>query len=95
MNKKRMTIEDKLFTVIRKIDTESHIKVDQEKFQKDPNPAIIYLCPSRVYLKNETTGECIVNFENCLECGACQVACRDYVSWDNPRGGKGVIYKYG
>ena len=94
-NKKRISIEDKLFTVTRKIDTESHIKVDQEKFKKDPNPAILYICPSKVYVKNEETGECIVNFENCLECGSCQVACRDYVVWDNPRGGTGVIFKYG
>ena len=37
-NKKRISIEDKLFTVTRKIDTESHIKVDQEKFKKNsPN----------------------------------------------------------
>ncbi len=95
MEKKRKPIEDKLFTVIRKIDTESHIKVDQPKFRLDPDPAILYLCPSKVYERNATTRECIVNFENCLECGACQVACRDYVTWDNPRGGVGVIYKYG
>ena len=37
---------------------------------------------------------CIVNYEDCLECGTCQVA-RRYTTWRNPKGGYGVTYRYG
>jgi ferredoxin like protein len=92
---KKLTLDDRLYLAQRKLDKVSHIKVNQEKFKADPNPAILYVCPAKVYVKNEETGECIVNFENCLECGSCQVACRDYVEWKNPNSGYGLTLIYG
>ncbi|OGL42396.1 MAG: hypothetical protein A2161_11975, partial [Candidatus Schekmanbacteria bacterium RBG_13_48_7] len=66
---KKLTLEDRLYLVKRKLDKVTHIKVDQEEFKKDAHPAILFICPAKVYERNEETGECIVNFENCLECG--------------------------
>jgi ferredoxin-like protein FixX len=43
----KATIEDKLFLVKYKIDKESHIEVDQEKFKADPVKVILYICPAR------------------------------------------------
>ena len=92
---KKLTLDDRLYLVPRKFDKASHINVDQEKFKADRHPPILYLCPAKVYEANEETGECIVNFENCLECGTCQVACPDYVDWRNPNSGYGITLTYG
>ena len=90
-----MKLEDKLALIKRKIDRESHIEVNQDKFKADKVQAVLFICPAKVYEKNDETGECIVNFDNCLECGCCMVAARDYVVWDNPNGGFGISNKFG
>lgn len=92
---KRLTLEDRLFLVKRKVARESHIEVDQEGFKKCRNAPILYICPAKVFILNEESEECIVNFENCLECGTCQVTCREFVKWKNPASGFGVTYNYG
>ncbi|MCX6639937.1 MAG: 4Fe-4S dicluster domain-containing protein [bacterium] len=94
-SKLKETIEDKLFLVKYKPDKESHIQVDQVKFKADRIKAVLYICPAKTYELNEETGECMVAFENCLECGTCKVACAEYVKWVYPRGGFGVQYRFG
>jgi len=92
---KKLSLDDRLALVKRKFDKASHIEIDQEKFKESKEKAILFLCPAKVYALNEETGECIINFENCLECGTCQVACPEYVKWKNPHGVFGITYKYG
>ena len=94
-SKLKSTIEDKLFLVKYKPDKNSHIEVDQEKFKADKLKAVLIICPAKTYELNEETGECMVAFENCLECGTCYVACGEYVTWQYPRGGFGVQYRFG
>jgi len=94
-SKLKATIEDKLFLVKYKIDKETHIEIDQDKFKADPVKVVLYICPAKTYVLNEATGECLVNFENCLECGTCRVAAMPYVRWRYPRGGFGVQYRFG
>lgn len=94
-SKIKATIEDKLFLVKYKPDKESHIEIDQEKFKADPLKAVLFICPAKVYELKDETGECMVAFENCLECGTCRVACIEYVLWKYPRGGFGVQYRFG
>jgi len=48
-----MKLEDKLALVKRKIDRESHIKVDQDKFRADAGKVVLYICPAKVYELNE------------------------------------------
>lgn len=91
----KVTIEDKLFLVKYKPDKESHIEVDQELFKADKLKAVLYICPAKTYELNEETGECMIAFENCLECGTCRIACAEYVRWKYPRGGFGVQYRFG
>jgi len=35
--------------------------------------------------------------DGCLECGTCRIICDDYrnVDWEYPRGGYGVLFKFG
>lgn len=88
------TMADRLDMVRRRFADESHIEVDQEAFAADADRAVLFICPSQVFKLNEADGTCIVNYEDCLECGTCQVA-RRYVRWRNPRGGFGVTHNYG
>jgi len=38
----------------------------------------------------------VARIESCLECGNCEVAClRDAIAFRIPKGGTGIIYKYG
>jgi len=89
------TIEEKLGLLKYKHDRESHISVDQDTFQADQLQAILYVCPAKVYVKKEDDGTCIVNFENCVECGTCRIAAPGQVKWFYPKGGVGVNYREG
>lgn len=89
-----LTLEERLDLVKRRFADDSHIQVDQERFREDPDQAVLFICPAKVFKLNAEDGSCIVNYEDCLECGTCQVA-RRYTTWRNPRGGYGVTYHYG
>lgn len=88
------TMAERLDLVKRRFADSSHIHVDQEEFRQDADRAVLFLCPAQVFKLNEKDGSCIVNYEDCLECGTCQVG-RRYTTWRNPKGGYGVTYLYG
>jgi ferredoxin like protein len=51
------------------------------------------VCPADLYDLNET-GEVVVNWEGCLECGTCMICCElGALSWHYPRSGFGVQYR--
>lgn len=89
-----LSLEERLDLVRRRFDDDTHIEVDQDAFRADEEQAVLFICPARVFKLNEGAGTCIVNYEDCLECGTCQVA-RRYTTWRNPKGGFGVTYHYG
>ena len=89
-------IDDKLFTVKYKSDDISHLNPDQEGCQKCKDRACTYVCPANVYEWDEKQQKLLVGFENCLECGACKIACTDHkLDWKYPKSGCGVTFKYG
>ena len=54
------------------------------------------VCPAKVYEWEPAQKRIIVNYENCIECGACRMLCPfDNIQCDWPGGGTGVKYKYG
>ena len=54
------------------------------------------VCPAKVYEWEAGHKKIIVNYENCIECGACRMLCPfQNIECDWPRGGFGVAYKYG
>jgi len=87
-----LSLDDKLFTVRRKPLAESHIKIDRQLCSECLNRICTYICPAEVYLWDEAKNEIDVRFENCLECGACRIAC-DGIDWSNPAWGTGIAYK--
>ncbi len=95
---KKMTIENKLYLVRFKPDDESHLKVVDPEVcrQKCPGKSCSVFCPANVYTWNEVEQRINIAHEGCLECGTCFFGCpNDNISWKNPRGGFGVMYKFG
>lgn len=89
-----LSLAQRLDLVKRRFADTSHIKVDQRAFRADPDRAVLFICPAQVFKHNPEDDSCIVNYEDCLECGTCQVA-RRYTTWNNPQGGYGVTYRFG
>jgi ferredoxin like protein len=91
-----MNIEAKLGLNVFKIDTEAHILINhqicQAKCQIRP---CLFICPAELYsLGSDNMIQ--VNYEGCLECGACSIACpHEALSWHYPKAGYGVQYRFG
>lgn len=89
-------IEDKLSKVKYVCDLESHLNPDQNKCLKCKNKSCTHVCPANVYTWNEQEKVLTVNYENCLECGACRIACdKKCIDWKYPKPGCGVTFKLG
>lgn len=96
-NKKEIPISERLGVTSYNVDKESHIEVDKERCLTCKTHACLYVCPAKVYELKE--GKIYFNYEACLELGGCIIACHQLgnkaISWKYPKGGYGVIYKYG
>ncbi|UCC95290.1 MAG: 4Fe-4S dicluster domain-containing protein [Candidatus Omnitrophota bacterium] len=91
---RKLTLEDKLFLVKITKDKISHINIDQTKCRECTTKVCLTVCPANTY--EEMNGEIKANYENCLECGSCRLACKKgAIDWENPRGGFGVTYSNG
>jgi ferredoxin like protein len=90
-----LSLEEKLFTVRRRHIKESHIKLDESFCRDCTNRSCTYICPAAVYVWNEAEQRIDVRSENCLECGACRVACgMSSIEWSYPVWGEGISYKF-
>ena len=90
-------VEDKLFYNRYLVDPgRAHIKV---RPHTEPTPALLALlkaCPARCYDMNDS-GQVEIPVDGCIECGTCRVigeASGD-IEWSYPRGGYGVLFKFG
>jgi ferredoxin like protein len=89
-----MLIEDKLYQTRFNVDKTAHIVVDLEICQDCAEKPCLYVCPAQNY--TEKDGGIGFSWQGCLECGACRLACRKgAVRWSFPRGGFGVVLRYG
>lgn len=91
-----MKVEEKLALNAMKNDTKSHILLDQSVCAACRERMCIAVCPAHLYSLNEETGEMVVEYAGCLECGTCMIACiYGSITWDYPGGEFGVQYRYG
>lgn len=89
-------LENKLYTVKFEPDMVSHLQPVQECCRICKSRACTVICPAAVYEWDEYAQRLIVNYENCLECGACRIACESCsLGWVYPKGTKGVTFKQG
>lgn len=94
-DKVNIGLDDMLYKVKSKTDDVTHLKIrDQAVCGHCEDKPCMPRCPARVYTWEN--GETLVAFENCLECGVCKVVCPyDNIDWEYPRGGYGVVWKFG
>ncbi|NLG99998.1 MAG: 4Fe-4S dicluster domain-containing protein [Chloroflexi bacterium] len=98
MTDKPLNLDARLGFNYYEIDTENnHIHLDMEKCQACAARPCLTVCPAQVYLWVE--GQISVRYENCLECGTCQVACDQVgnrgLTWRNPTNGLGIQFRWG
>lgn len=93
----RLTLDHRLSLDKFELDKLSHITVEQTRCEVCQRKPCLTVCPASVYKQVES--KIAVAFENCLECGACQVSCdsdgEGGITWWYPRGGFGVVFRYG
>lgn len=95
-NEKKSTLDDKLAKVKYVPDEEAHLKPDESQCATCCSKVCTYICPAKVYEWDEENKKLIVGHENCLECGACRIACeKKCIKWEYPKGNKGVTFKHG
>jgi ferredoxin like protein len=90
-------VEDKLYHNRYLVDAgRAHIKVRPHTV---PSPALLSLlkaCPARCYELNDK-GQVEITVDGCVECGTCRVLAEPTgdIEWSYPRGGYGVLFKFG
>ncbi|OGR93795.1 MAG: hypothetical protein A2V88_05245 [Elusimicrobia bacterium RBG_16_66_12] len=95
------TVEAKLGTLDWKKSPETHITLrnvgpDSPCATQCKDKPCTAVCPAKVYEWEAAHGKIVVNYENCVECGAARMLCPyDNIAFDWPNGGLGVKYKYG
>ncbi len=93
----RAKVEEKLFQNRYLVDAgRPHIKVKAHTTPSASLLAMTTLCPAGCYTQTES-GQVEVAADGCLECGTCRIVTRKTgeIEWNYPRGGFGVLYKFG
>jgi ferredoxin like protein len=91
----KSTIESKLALDVFKLDNIAHIRIDEKKCVKCAGKFCLFVCPAGLFTL-DSEGKVKFDYEGCLECGTCLIACRECaIDWNYPRGGYGIQYRYG
>lgn len=94
MNKDNSSIEKKLSKIKYLSDNKSHLILDENICKTCTSRVCTIVCPAKVYVENDD-GTVKTEYENCLECKACKVACpNNAINWNYPKSQKGVLYKF-
>jgi ferredoxin like protein len=89
-------VEEKLFQNRYLVDAgRPHIKVRPHDTSKALR-SLTYTCPAGCYSLNDK-GQVEITVDGCFECGTCRVltAKTGEIEWEYPRGGYGVLFKFG
>ena len=93
---KKMNINEKLSLLKYNKGNESHLSVDDDVCMRCSEKYCTYICPADVYEWNDKKCTMTIRYENCLECGACKIACeKNNINWCYPNAGFGVKFKNG
>ncbi len=92
-------VEEKLFENRYRVDEgRAHITIRHPDVCRDQctTPACTWCCPAHCYTQGED-GSVVLSTDGCLECGTCRLLCSEHlnIEWAYPRGGYGVLYKFG
>lgn len=93
-----LSLTEKLGRDVFKIDgQQAHIHIDHQVCRTAcTTRPCLYVCPAKLYAYRPEQDEVFVDYEGCLECGTCVIVCREgALSWEYPRAGFGVQYRFG
>ena len=80
------TIEEKLYVNDFKPNTESHIKTNLDVCKICTGKECTIFCPANVFAWSNLNDELIISYENCLECGACNIGCPyESIEYNHPK----------
>ena len=88
------SLPEKLATVRFRPDPVPHITVNGEVCRDCTLHACVWVCPADLF-SLLSDGSIVFSHEQCLECGACAVACNreGAITWRHPGGGLGVSFR--
>ena len=88
------TFQEKISTVRFRVDDRPHIVVDGDICRECSLHSCVHACPANLF-SLLSDGSILFNYEQCVECGTCYVACNreGAISWSYPRGGYGVSFR--
>lgn len=99
MNAITVNVEEKLFQNRYRVDSgRPHIRIKDADICT--NDCVVksctFVCPASCY-KTEGNGSVTLITDGCLECGSCRIICGEHfnVEWEYPRGGHGILFKFG
>jgi ferredoxin like protein len=97
----KLDVEEKLFQNRYRVDAgRPHIRiVDSLRCATCELKACTVCCPAGCWRTEEgADGKTRIDLvvDGCLECGTCRLVCAaDNVEWNYPRGGFGILFKFG
>ncbi|PMS31193.1 ferredoxin like protein [Trinickia symbiotica] len=94
-----VNIEEKLFQNRYRVDTgRPHVQIRNADVCTDEcgEKSCTFVCPASCY-RVESNGTVTLIADGCLECGSCRILCADHdnIEWEYPRGGHGILFKFG
>jgi ferredoxin like protein len=90
-------VEDKLFQNRYLVDAgRAHIRVRPHTVPSPQLLSLLKACPARCYDLNDK-GQVEITVDGCVECGTCRIIGEPTgdIEWHYPRGGYGVLFKFG
>ncbi|MHB0884852.1 MAG: ferredoxin family protein [Bacillota bacterium] len=94
------SLDEKLYLIRYRLDDRPHLAIKDQSicadYHEETGRPCAFFCPAHVYEWDEAQKKTIVEYERCVECGACRLGCPyGNIDWKYPRGGFGVTWKYG
>lgn len=73
-----------------------HISINQGVADSAQLKSLVQICPAGCYTINNN-GRVEIASDGCMECGTCRVVCQatGEIEWSYPRGGFGIMFKFG
>ncbi len=90
-------VEEKLYQNRYIVDPgKPHIAIRPHDKPSENLLAMTRICPAGCYAET-SSGQVEITPDGCLECGTCRVLCEASgdIVWNYPRGGFGVLFKFG
>ncbi len=93
-----ISVEEKLFQNRYKVDEgRPHIRIRNPQVCTEDceMKACTFACPAACYAMDGA--KVVLTTDGCLECGTCRIICSEHqnVDWSYPRGGHGILFKFG